>query len=135
MVRFRVETIALEWRAYMEEEKSFLNSVVEYFRSIGADMIIPATTNTIFRTYPDGADAAPYGSYIIDLAQPEDILWKNIDRIYRQNINTAPKNGVSIRSGTEHLDAAYLHVRDTFKKSKLPFMNYESFKRYVLVWG
>ncbi len=56
MVRFRVETIPLEEELDVQEEKSFLNSAVEYFRSIGADMIIPATTNTIFRTYPDGAD-------------------------------------------------------------------------------
>ena len=120
MVRFRVETIYLDGELSVEEEKSFLNSVVEYFRSIGADMIIPATTNTIFRAYPDGADAAPYGSYVIDLTQPEDVLWKNIDRIYRQNINTAIKAGVTIRDGAEHIEATYMHVRDTFKKSKTP---------------
>ena len=135
MVRFRVETIPLEGELDVQEEKSFLNSAIEYFRSIGADMVIPATTNTIFRTYPDGADAAPYGSYIIDLTQPEDILWRNIDRITRQNINTAQKKGVSIRSGIEHLDAAYMLVVDTFKRSKLPFMSYEAFKRYVLGLG
>jgi len=135
MVRFRVETIPLGGKLEVEEEKSFLNSVVEYFRSTGADMIIPATTNTIFRTYPDGAEAAPYGSYIIDLQQPEDTLWRNIDRIYRQNINTALKKTVSIRSGIEHLDDTYTLVVDTFKRSKLPFMSYEAFKRYVLGLG
>lgn len=135
MVRFRVETIPMGEGFDVEEERSFLNSTIEYFRSIGADMIIPASTNTIFRTYPDGADAAPYGSYIIDLRQPEDILWKNINRKYRQNINTALKNGVTIRSGIEYLDATYKSVRDTFKRSKLPFMNHESFKRFVLGLG
>jgi lipid II:glycine glycyltransferase (peptidoglycan interpeptide bridge formation enzyme) len=131
MVRFRVETIYLDGELTIEEEKAFLNSVVDYFRSTGADMIIPATTNTIFRAYPDGADAAPYGSYIIDLTKPEDVLWKNIDRIYRQNINTAIKAGVTVRDGAEHIEPTYIHVRDTFKKSKLPFMDYESFKRFV----
>jgi hypothetical protein len=131
MVRFRVETLYLNGEISIEEEKAFLNSVVDYFRSTGADMIIPAATNAIFRAYPDGADAAPYGSYIIDLTKPEDVLWKNIDRIYRQNINTAIKAGVSIRDGAEHIEATYVHVRDTFRKSKLPFMNYESFKRFV----
>lgn len=131
MVRFRVETIPLGEMLDIEEEKSFLNSVVEYFRSTRADMIIPATTNTIFRTYPDGADAAPYGSYIIDLCRPEDILWRNIRKTYRQNISRAQKDGVHILNGIENLDAAYVLVRDTFKRSKLPFMNYDSFKRYV----
>jgi hypothetical protein len=135
MVRFRVETIPLEEGFDVSEEKSFLNSAVKYFRSINADMIIPATTNTIFRTYPDEANAAPYGSYIIDLTQPEDILFKNIERITRQNIKTASKNGVSIRDGIEHQDAAYILIQDTFRRSKLPFMSIGAFKRYLLGLG
>lgn len=136
MVRFRVETIPLEDGLSVDEEKLFLNSVIEYLRSIGADIIIPATTNTIFRTYPDGATVAPYGSYIIDLCQPEDVLWRNINRITRQNIKTALKNGVCIREdGIEHLDAAYMLIVETFKRSNLPFMNYESLKRFALGLG
>lgn len=131
LVRFRVETIPISDGFALSDEKLFLNSAIDYFRSIGADVIIPATTNTIFRTIPDGADAAPYGSYIIDLSQPEEVIWRNIDRIMRQNINSAKKNGVIINSGVEHLDAAYLLVSDTFRRSKLPFMDHESFRRFV----
>jgi hypothetical protein len=135
MVRFRVETISLGEELDIEEERAFLNSAIEYLRSISADTIIPATTNTIFRTYPDGADAAPYGSYVIDLSQPEETLWRNIDRIMRQNINTARKKGVTIRNGSEDLNAAYMLVVDTFKRSKLPFMGYKAFERFVLGLG
>jgi hypothetical protein len=131
MVRFRVETIPMGKELDIHEEKSFLCSAIEYFRSIGTDMVIPATTNTIFRTYPEGADAAPYGSYVIDLSQPEDILWRNIGQKTRQNINTAQKNGVCVRNGVEHLDTAYKLTRNTFRRSKLPFMTYSSFSRYV----
>src|SRR6266403_244348 len=52
MVRFRVETISMGPELSVEEERSFLNSAVGFLRSTGADLIIPATTNTIFRTYP-----------------------------------------------------------------------------------
>jgi hypothetical protein len=135
MVRFRVETIPVRGELDIQEEKYFLNSAIEYFRSIGADMIIPATTNTIFRTYPDGAIAAPYGSYHIDLSQPEDALWRNIDTTMRRDINIAIRKGVNIRSGIEHLDAAYMLIRGTFKRSKMPFMSYESFKSYMLGLG
>ena len=135
MVRFRVETIPMAEGFDIDEEKSFLNSAVEYLRSICADTIIPASTNKIFRTYPDGADAAPYGSYVIDLCQPEDILWKNINRKLRQNINTALKKGVSIQSGIDYLDVTYMAVRDTFRRSKITFMNYDSFKRFVFGLG
>jgi len=131
MVRFRVETIPLGEELNIEEEKSFLNSAVEYLRSIGADMIIPATTNTIFRTYPDGADAAPYGTYIIDLTQPEENLFGNFSSSHRRKVRLAMKKGVQIKSGIEYLNVAYELVRDTFKRSKLGFMGYEAFKRYV----
>ncbi len=136
MVRFRVETIAVGDGFETGEEKSFLNSAIEYLRSSGADVVIPATTNAIFSTYPDGADAAPYGSYIVDLSQPEDTLWRNVERITRQNINSARKKGVSVRTGgLEDLEAVYALIRETFARSKLPFMNYESLKRYVLGLG
>src|SRR5246127_2825735 len=43
MVRFRIETIPCDVDLDLSEEKSFLNSVVQYFRSTGADVIIPPT--------------------------------------------------------------------------------------------
>jgi len=132
MVRFRVETISVGAVLDVEEEKSFLNSAVKYFRSSGADMIIPATTNTIFRTYPDGAVAAPYGSYIIDLTQPEETLWTNLHSKHRNVVRNAMKKGIEIQSGMEHLNAAYEMVRDTLKRSKLGFMGYKEFEQFVL---
>jgi len=131
MVRFRVETIPLEEDLEMEEEKLFLNSAVEHFRSMGADMIIPATTNTIFKTYPDGAVAAPYGTYIIDLTQPEETLWNNLNSSHRRKLRLAIKQGIEVKSGMQYLDTAYELIRDTFKRSALGFMNFEAFKRYT----
>ena len=131
MARFRVETIPVALDFQIDEEKAFLENVVEYFRSIGADMIIPATTNSIFRTYPEGAVAAPYASYVIDLQHPENKLWKNIDRIVRQNINTASRAGVIISDANDKLESGYELIRETFKRSKLPFMGFGSFKQFV----
>jgi hypothetical protein len=135
MVRFRVETISCSAALDVQGEKSFLNSVVEYFRRVGADVIIPPTNNALFRTYPDGADPAPYGSYVIDLQQPEDVLWKNVSKTTRQNITAARKDGVSIREGIEFLDPAYDLIRETFRRSKLVFMDRDSFKRFALSLG
>ena len=132
MVRFRVETIPLGEEVDVGEEKSFLNNVIGYFRSINADMIIPATTNSIFRTYPDGAVAAPYGTYTIDLCQLEETLWGNLNSSHRRKVRLAMKQGVQIRSGKEYIDAAYMLVRDTFKRSKLGFMSVKAFRNYVL---
>jgi lipid II:glycine glycyltransferase (peptidoglycan interpeptide bridge formation enzyme) len=135
MVRFRVETIPVGEDLSVEEEKRFLNSAVAYFCSIGADMIIPATTNTIFRTYPDGADAAPYGSFVIDLTQPEETLWNKFHSKHRNVVRNAAKKGVEIRSGIEHLKTAFELVRDTLKRSDLGFVNYAELERLVLGLG
>lgn len=131
MVRFRVETIALDGNFSLEDEKSFLTSAVGYLRSIGADLIIPSTTNAIFRTYPDQAIAAPYGTYIIDLRQSEEVLWDNVHSKHRNVIRNATKKGVEILEGAEYADTAYEMVRDTFKRSALPFMGYDSFRRMM----
>jgi lipid II:glycine glycyltransferase (peptidoglycan interpeptide bridge formation enzyme) len=130
-----VETIPVAEGLSMEEEKSFLSSVVEHFRLRGASMIIPATTNTIFRTYPDGATAAPYGTFIIDLQQPEETLWNNLHSKHRNVIRNAVKKGVEIQSGVKHMDTAYGLVRDTLKRSRLGFMRCEAFQRMVLGLG
>lgn len=135
MVRFRVETISMGDELSIEQEKAFLDSAVAYFRSTGAGMIIPATTNTIFRTFPDGAVAAPYGTYIIDLSQPEETLWSNLSSSHRRKIRLATKEGVQIKGGLDYLKTAYELVRDTFKRSRLGFMSYEAFRRYVLSLG
>jgi len=131
LVRFRVETIPMRADLEIQEEKNFLNSAIEFFRGIGADMIIPATTNTIFRTYPDGADAAPYGTYIIDLQQPEKTIWGNISSSHRRKIRHARKNGVEIKNGLEYLEIVHQLVRDTFKRSSIPFMGLNEFSRMI----
>jgi hypothetical protein len=131
LVRFRVETIPCGCDLELTEEKSFLNGVVAHFRRTGADVVIPATNNAIFRTYPDGADAAPYGTYVIDLRQPEDVLWRNINRTVRLNIGTAQRAGVSVREGMELVDAAYDLISETFRRSKIAFMHRDNFKRYA----
>lgn len=132
MVRFRIETIPIAQDFDVAEEKSFLNGAIGYLRSIGADLIIPATTNTIFRTYPDGAIVAPYGTYIIDLNQSEEVLWGNLNSTYRKKIRNSIKNGVQIRTGIEYLDTAYEIIRDTLKRSSLGFMKHEALRRLVL---
>jgi hypothetical protein len=131
LVRFRVETIPLSEPFGTEEEMAFLNSVVEHFRSNGTDMIIPATTNTIFRTFPDGAIAAPYGTYIIDLDQPEEKIWGNLNQSHRRKVRLGMKQGVKILSGTEYMDMAYFLIRDTLKRSKLGFMSQKIFRHLV----
>ncbi len=130
-VRFRVETIRQVEYFSIDEEKAFLDSCLDFFRSKKADVIIPATTNSIFRTYPDGAVAAPYGTYIIDLQPAEEVLWHNIERMTRQNIKRAISLGVTVRETKEESPAAYELILATFKRSSLPFMSSNAFQKYL----
>jgi len=135
MARFRVETIPWADDFGIEEETVFLNRAVQHFSLAGADMIIPASNNTLFRTFPHGAIAAPYGSYVLDLNQPEDALWTNLHSKHRNVVRNAQKKGVEIRSGLEHLDTAYDLIQSTLKRSKLGFMSRASFQRFVAALG
>lgn len=128
IIRFRGETVPLAAGFEVEEEKSFLNSTVEYLRGVGADMIIPASNNSLFRTYPDGALAAPYGTIINDLQQPEEALWAGVATDFRQNIRKAAKNGVQIKRGKEYLDSSYDLVAETLARSGMKFRSRDEFK-------
>ena len=131
LIRFRVETVPVAGDFGVREEKTFLNLVIDYFKRKGGDVIIPATTNTIFRTYPDGAIAAPYGTYKIDLTQPEDEILAKMSTSHRRKVRLAQKNQVAIKTGPEYAEIAYEMVKDTFKRSHLGFMKYKDFERYL----
>lgn len=135
MARFRVETIPVQKDLGVDEEREFLTSAMDLLESLGAHVVIPASTNAVFRTYPVGAVAAPYGSYIIDLTLSEEELWRGIEKITRKNINASRKCGVLIEDGMERLDECYALIKDTFGRSKLSFMSRDSFARYMLGLG
>jgi len=63
-----------------------------------------------FSHIPRWGQSSPSGSYIISRCQSEDVHWYNIAKIRHQNINTARKNGLSIRSAIEHFDAAIVFI-------------------------
>ncbi|MCZ7636128.1 MAG: hypothetical protein M5U12_08885 [Verrucomicrobia bacterium] len=92
MVRFRVETILTQPGAAEDcEEQAFLTACLGWFKSRGADVVIPASTNTLFRTYPEGARAVPYGSYVLGLTQPLEQLWSGVHSKHRNVIRSAER--------------------------------------------
>lgn len=135
IVRFRVETIPMRGELDEAEEKSFLNSTIEYFRAAGADMIVPASNNSLFRTYPDGAMAAPYSTFIKNLNQPGEALWSEISEAYRKDIRRATKAGITIEQGIEYLETAYQLTADTLKRSGSKLKRYEDFRKNVDGFG
>ena len=135
MIRFRTAPIPLEAQLSIEQEKSFLNSVVEHFRSSGADLILPSGNTAIFRTCPDGAEVAPYGTFVKDLNQDEAALKSEIRRTYRQNIRKAEEAGVEIKTGMNYLDTSFWLISETMKRSGLSFKSCSEFRRKMLGLG
>jgi hypothetical protein len=135
MIRFRTGTVPLAGELSLAEERAFLNSVVEYFRSTGADMIIPSGNHAIFRTHPDAAAFGPYGTFINNLAQSEEVLMSGIRKTFRQNIRKATAAGIQIKCGIEYLDIAYQLVTETLQRSGVKFRTLGEFKSRVLALG
>jgi len=135
IARFRLETLPLQAELSLEEEKSFLNSAIAHFRSTGADMIMPAANNSVFRTFPDGAVVAPYGTLIKDLTQPEESLFNEVYPDYRKNIRRAIKDEVQVKNGMQYLDTAYDLIADTLKRSNLKFKKRAEFNKPLLALG
>lgn len=131
MARFRVETIPVGEGIDIQEEKAFLNSALDCLRSLGVDLVIPASTNTIFRTYPDKAKAAPYGTLILDLTPSEEDLWRNVHSKHRNVIRNAMNKGVVIHSGNEYMKTAHEMIRDTFGRSKMGFMDFGAMEKMI----
>jgi hypothetical protein len=135
MVRFRIETIPLQGDLSLEEERGFLNSAIEYLRSLRADMIIPGSNTALFRTYPYAAVAAPYGSFIKDLTLSEEILFQEMDAGCRKNIRRATRSCVRIKSGMEYLSLAYGIAKGTMARSGARFKSFNEFERLALALG
>lgn len=116
LLRFTSETIALGELA-LEDEKQFLNAVVELLRPRGIDVIVPATFSSLFRVAPDGAIAAPYGSFVVDLQQDEEKLWNGVHSKHRNKIRAAMKQGVTVRLANDRLAEATDLVHQSFDRS------------------
>jgi hypothetical protein len=135
VIRFRLATVPLEGELDLHDEKAFLDSATDYLRGTGVDLIMPGANSAVFRTYPEGADAAPYGTYIKNLSQSEDALLKEIHSTFRYNIRRATREGVQIKEGLEYLSPAYDLVADTLKRSGQPFRKRDDFEKAVLSLG
>ena len=127
-----------------KRKRNFLTRQSTISAKQGGDVVIPPTVNTVFRTYPDGAMAAPYGSHIIDLSQGEEKLWSKVHSKHRNVIRNATKKGVIIKSGPEYIETAYNLAKESFSRSANGFMgkmrlearmDYESFRRQVIGFG
>ncbi|HTG43660.1 MAG TPA: peptidoglycan bridge formation glycyltransferase FemA/FemB family protein [Verrucomicrobiae bacterium] len=135
LVRFRTETISLVPELSLEEETEFLLQVTAYFRGKKADVIVPASANALFRTCPPGSLSVPYGSFVLDLTQSEEILLSRMHSKHRNVMRSASRKGVRIEQGLEHTETAHRLIHMTLARSKMEFLELSRFKSFVSMLG
>lgn len=132
-----VECLSIQDR-HKENEKEFLNKVVSYLRkSRKVHWIGPTSTSAFFMAYPDGSEWIPFGSHVVDLTLPQDVLWNNVHSKHRNVIRKAEKAGLTIRFGnSEELiqDFAYLD-KVTWERSGKKGKGIKWFENLVEAYG
>lgn len=133
--QFQSATITLGPPSSPSEEKVFLDGVAHFLRARGVDAIVQPTVNALFRTYPDRAIHAPYGSYVLDLTVPEQALWNAMDQHHRRSVKSATKSGVTISRETRHLDRAHRLLMETMGRSGMEAGERDSLKALIAGLG
>jgi hypothetical protein len=119
---FTSETVPLFANTSVEAEKTFLTSVLRLCeeRKIRADFLSTAQANAVFRTVPAGCESLPWGSYIVDLEQPENVLFSTFHSKHRNVIRKAESLGVSVTT-TSDIRPIYETIRGTMVRQRLLF--------------
>ena len=129
---FYTATICLDENLTIDQEKDFLNSVVEFFKAEKKiDFICSPPVNAVFNVYPSEAVSAAFGTYLIDLSLSEEILWDKLHSKHRNVIRKAMKDQVNIKRGKEYLDLAYKLIKETQLRSDKGFSSIEKFKELI----
>lgn len=108
-----------------QEEKIFLNESIKVAKeSLDVSHII-STNTVVFSYYPDDAEYCKWGSYIVDLTQDEEVLFKSLHSKHRNVIRKAESNGLITCSGKEFaLDViALMNETSARQGSKYAFDN------------
>jgi lipid II:glycine glycyltransferase (peptidoglycan interpeptide bridge formation enzyme) len=96
---FTTETLVINKKC-KKKELSFLEQVVNISKSFNIDFIGQPFASAVFNTVPEKATYIPWGSYVVDLTQDQEILFKNIHSKHRNVIRKAMKSGILIKEVT-----------------------------------
>jgi len=124
---FMCEVVSLKGNCVNEDsEKEFLQEVIKFIKDKNlVDFINKAHANTIFKSCPEGADCVPWGSFVVELENTEELL-KKFKSKERQKIRRAMRDGVIVEE-TNDISIIYATIKDTMKRQNsihYPTMEY-----------
>jgi Acetyltransferase (GNAT) domain len=109
------------------DEKIFLNEVVDSAKKNKIDIIELPASNAIFNFFPKNAPHTEFGTFIVDLSLDEEILFKNLHQKHRNVVRKAEKDGVVITFCDEKIKECYDIIKDTYARQGKSFIIYEKF--------
>lgn len=118
----------IESQNTLYEAESFLEECVVFIKkTFPVDFILTEHTTSIFQCHPKNAYYCNFGSYILDLSQPEEVLFKNLHGKNRNAIRKAQKDNLEISFDENVFFECISLIIDTFKRQNLKCPNLEYF--------
>ena len=112
----------------INEQDQFFNELMKSMseRKI-ADRIIAPQNFVVLGGIPTGSAFCKFGSYVLDLKQPIDVIYGNIHAKHRNKISKAERAGVIIKEGKGELHVFYKLYFETMKRSGMYCESYDFF--------
>lgn len=127
---FTHQTISLQSACSYDEELEFLNQVVITARRMGVDFIYQPQATAVFSVVPDGAIAASFGTYIVNLELPVEKLWANLHGKHRNVVKKAEAAGVEVSEGPHNLFDCYELISLTMKRNQKLSVSLSDLERF-----
>lgn len=116
-----------------KEEQAFLEEAVAFIRAQKlAHRIVQPVNFALFSASPQGATAAPYGSYEINLKElSEESLLAGMQARYRTAVRAAQKTHPEIRTGKDELNAFWELHKATMDRTHMYAEPYAEIKNLL----
>ena len=116
---FTTEIIYLNNKTSLEEEKNFLNEIVDYCKKNKiCDFIYKPQANAVFNIFPNNSLNAEWGTYEIDLRNKSiDEIFNNFHSKHKNVIRKAIKSEVKIKQ-LDDIEIVYQNIKETFERQK-----------------
>lgn len=99
-----------------EAKTQFLDEMVRYVKANMKVSHILSTNTAIFDVHPTDSLYCKFGTYLVDLSQNEEDLFKNLHSKHRNVVRKAQTDGISVEHGQDQASNAVKLMKDTFDR-------------------
>ncbi|MGQ0828897.1 MAG: peptidoglycan bridge formation glycyltransferase FemA/FemB family protein [Bacteroidota bacterium] len=114
-------------------EAKYIEEVVSLCYRLDIDFIPQPSTHIYFQSAPQRSKAVPFGTYLLDLGQSEEMLFFSIKKKSRGYIKSAIRLNYSVTKALKSDDIikCYNVLKDTLDKSDIHFFKFPDFEKYL----